>query len=209
MSKVLEDLTARYPALSGSVPGVEMLCNWLIEAYTNGGKLLIGGNGGSCADAEHIAGELLKSFKLSRPLPEAEKRQLAAYGCEGEILARDLEQGLPCLTLNSHIGFLTAFGNDVDPQLAFAQQLYAQAKPGDVFLGISTSGNSRNVYYALLVARLKGLKTALLTGDGCGRCESVADLVITVPAHDPYLVQEYHLPLYHAMCMIVEEHFYG
>ena len=209
MSKILDDLKERYPALAPSVPEVAKLCDWVIEAYAAGGKLLLAGNGGSCADVEHIAGELLKSFKIRRPLPEAEKLQLATCGGEGEALARHLEQGLPCLTLNSHIGFLTAFGNDVDPQLAFAQQLYAQAKAGDVFLGISTSGNSKSIYYALLVARLKGVKSVLLTGDGNGRCEAVADLVVTVPAHDPYLVQEYHLPIYHAMCMVVEEHFYG
>ena len=209
MSAITDSLIERYPALSGARQSIETLCQWLMETYANGNRLLVAGNGGSCADAEHIAGELLKSFKYHRPIDPVDQDILRSFGEEGIILADNLEDGLPCIALNSHIGFVTAFCNDVDPNLFYAQQLYAQARKGDLFLGISTSGNAKNIYYAMLAARVKGVRSVLLTGNKHGKCEKLAELVVSVPAGEPYLVQEYHLPIYHAMCALVEEHFYG
>ncbi len=210
MNHIFDDLIIRYPALTGVRESAEAATQMIIAAYEQQKKLLLAGNGGSCADAEHIAGELLKSFKIRRHIPAEEAALFAAnFGSEGERLAAHLEPGLPCLTLNSHVGFLTAFSNDISADYAFAQQLYSQGRPGDVLLAISTSGNSSNIYQAMMTANMRGVKTILLTGNGHGRCENCADIVIAVPAIDPFQVQEFHLPVYHAICLAIEEHFYG
>lgn len=210
MSLIIDDLIVRYPQLTEAKGQIEACCELLINAFSAGNRLIVAGNGGSCSDAEHIAGELLKSFKIRRKMSTDEAEKFSAqFGEAGDFLAQQLEPALPCLTLNSHIGFITAFGNDASSECAYAQQLYAQAQKGDIFLGLTTSGNAKNIYYAMMVARMRGVPTVLLTGNGHGICQPLADLIISVPACDPYLVQELHLPIYHTICMVIEEHFYG
>ncbi|MDD4816904.1 MAG: SIS domain-containing protein [Victivallaceae bacterium] len=210
MNKIIDDLIVRYPVLTECRAQICELTARIISVYENGGRLFVAGNGGSCADADHIAGELLKSFRLRRHVDADERGLLVAeFGADGEKLASVLEPALPCVALHSQIGFVTAFWNDVGADYVYAQQLYAQSRPGDMFIGISTSGGSVNIRYALMAAKLRMVNTALLTGNRHGVCEKYAELAVTVPASEPYLVQEFHLPIYHAVCLAVEEHFYG
>ena len=205
----IDILIQRYPALAPVRDAVAEAIDTLIEVYRNGGKLLVGGNGGSCADAEHIAGELLKGFLSKRPLSETEKQAFSAFGSEGKQLGECLQKGLPCVVLSAHTGFLTAFGNDVNFEYAYAQQLFAQGRAGDAVIGITCSGNAANIYHAFIAAKATGIKTILLTGAGNGRCRALADIVIAVPETEVYKIQELHLPVYHLLCMAVEEAIYG
>ena len=209
MEKVLEDLIRRYPALAPVRPVLGAAIGRITGALENGGTLFVCGNGGSGSDAEHIAGEFLKGFLSRREMPAADRERLAAaFGPDGVRLGERLQRGLRCQSLLSHPGFLTAFCNDVDPALIYAQQLYALGRRGDLLLGISTSGNAENVRQAFLTARFLGIGTILLTGARPGRCVPVADLVLAAPETETYRVQELHLPLYHALCMAVERHFF-
>ena len=168
------------------------------------------GNGGSGADADHICGELLKGFKSRRELEAGEKAAFGSrFGEDGEKLANSLQRGLRAVSLLSHPALLSAFANDVDPDLVYAQQLYALGRPGDMFLGISTGGNAVNIRYAMMAARVKGIGTVLLTGNRHGSCEKFADLVVAVPESETYLVQEMHLAIYHTVCLEVEETIFG
>ena len=200
----------RYPTL---VPIKEDILNTytiLEECYKNGGKLLIAGNGGSAADAEHIVGELMKKFKISRPVPEtlAEKLEIIDPVI-GKQLANDLEQGLMAIPLVAHEALTTAYLNDVGSLSVYAQQLYGYGRPGDVFLGISTSGNSQNILYATVLAKAIGMKTIGLTGRAGGNMSKLADITIRVPADETYMIQELHLPVYHCLCLMLEEYFFG
>jgi D-sedoheptulose 7-phosphate isomerase len=181
----------------------------IAESYAAGGKLLLCGNGGSACDCEHIAGELMKSFLLPRPPAEAEKDVLAELGEEGEKLARKLQRGLPALVLSGLTGLSTAFANDVDPELCYAQQAFVYARENDVLLALSTSGNARNVRFAALAAKARGAKAIALTGEGGGALAGVCDLLIGVPRRETYRVQELHLAVYHCLCMMLEAHFFG
>ena len=172
--------------------------NLITESFSNGGKLLLCGNGGSCADCEHIAGEMVKQFAKERPLSSEIVEKL------GPELSSELHGGLPALSLPSMIGFQTAFNNDNNPEFAFAQQVVAFGKPDDVLWGISTSGNSKNVLHAVKTAKALGLKTIGLTGENGGKLDQVADIAIKVPADDVARIQELHLPIYHAICGFVE-----
>lgn len=177
----------------------------IVSTYREGGKLLVCGNGGSCADSEHIVGELMKGFMLRRPLsPELRERLAARFGPEGERIGKGLQCALPAISLGSHTSLLTAFSNDVDPQLAFAQQVLGYGRPGDLLIGLSTSGNSLNVCYALMTARVLGLATLVLTGEGGGRAAGLADRVLAVPDNRTFRVQEHHLALYHLLCAAAE-----
>ena len=180
------------------------------ECYEHDGKLLIAGNGGSAADSEHIAGELMKGFKSPRPVPqEFAKRLKAVDPVRGEELARNLERGLTALPLVAHEALSTAYINDVDSLGVFAQQLYGFGRPGDVFLGISTSGNSKNVMSATVVARALGIKVIGLTGAKGGELANVADVAVKVPQTETYMIQELHLPVYHCWCLMLEDKFFG
>lgn len=210
VQKHLELFCERYPTL---VPIKEDILNTytiLEECYKNGGKLLIAGNGGSAADAEHIVGELMKKFKISRPVPEtlAEKLEIIDPVI-GKQLANDLEQGLMAIPLVAHEALTTAYLNDVGSLSVYAQQLYGYGRPGDVFLGISTSGNSQNILYATVLAKAIGMKTIGLTGRAGGNMSKLADITIRVPADETYMIQELHLPVYHCLCLILEEYFFG
>ena len=166
--------------------------------------------GGSAADAEHIVGELMKKFKISRPVPEtlAEKLEIIDPVI-GKQLANDLEQGLMAIPLVAHEALTTAYLNDVGSLSVYAQQLYGYGRPGDVFLGISTSGNSQNILYATVLAKAIGMKTIGLTGRAGGNMSKLADITIRVPADETYMIQELHLPVYHCLCLMLEEYFFG
>ncbi len=182
----------------------------LADAVAKGGKILVCGNGGSAADAEHMVGELMKGFYLSRPLSVEQVAGLerAAPG-EGEILARGLQQGIPAVSLVSPVGLITAIANDTDPCMIFAQQVVGLGRPGDVLVALSTSGNSRNVVAAAKVARAFGLTVLALTGRGGGALAPLAHVAIQVPADSVAAIQELHLPVYHWLCAELEEMFFG
>lgn len=210
IQKHINLLVQRYPVLETCVEDIEKAYRILEECYTHDGKLLIAGNGGSAADSEHIAGELMKRFKTPRPVPAdfAEKLQ-EVDSVRGPELAKNLERGLMAIPLVAHEALSTAYINDVDGLGVFAQQLYGFGRPGDVFLGISTSGNSKNIMSATVVARALGLKVIGLTGAKGGELASVANVAIRVPETETFMIQELHLPVYHCLCLMLEERFFG
>ncbi len=205
----LESLVRKYPALAGCRNDIAAARDLLIRAYEAGHKLLLCGNGGSAADCEHIAGELLKGFERPRPLAEEVRGRLAAQGPDGESLAEKLQQALPAISLCGHASFATAFANDVDPALVFAQLVSALGRPGDVLLAISTSGEARNVMLAARAANALGLAAIVLAGRGGGGLAPLCDVVIDVPGESTAEVQELHVPVYHTLCRALEAHFFG
>jgi len=208
-SEISKKVANRLPELKNSLEKAELLADAMVGCFRNNGTFFVAGNGGSGADAEHICGELLKGFLRKRPLAAADQQQFQQlFGEDGAKTAAQLQGGLKAVSLLSHPALTSAFGNDVNPLLAFAQQLWALGNKGDVFLAISTSGNAENLRLALMAARVKGIKTALLTGNRHGICEKYADIVIDVPEKETYLIQEYHLPVYHAVCQMVEAQFW-
>ncbi len=207
---MLKNLIERYPVLECVRGDIEQVYEILVDCYANGGKLLVAGNGGSAADAEHIVGELMKGFVKKRPVDAAMREALMAVDAErGAALAASLEGGLPAINVMGHMSLTTAFGNDKDPLAAAAQQVYAYGKPGDVFLGISTSGNAENVMYAAVAAKAKGLKVLGLLGKDGGKLAKIADAAIIIPEKETYKIQELHLPVYHTLCLMLEDHFYA
>lgn len=205
-----DTLVKRYPKLEKIVDNITEAYLVLEECYENGGKLLVAGNGGSAADAEHIAGELMKRFRRPRPVPDEFARKLREVDpVRGELLAENLECALMAVPLVAHEALTTAYINDVDGLGVFAQQLYGFGRQGDVFLGISTSGNSENVINAAVVARAVGIKTIGLTGADGGVLAEMADVAVKVPETETYMVQELHLPVYHCWCLMLEERFFG
>lgn len=210
MKKHIDFLINRYPELEVCRESIWDAYKILEECYLHDGKLLIAGNGGSAADAEHIAGELMKRFKIARPIPEDLAIRLKKVDqVRGEELAKNLERGLMAIPLVAHEALSTAYINDVDGLGVFAQQLYGFGRKGDVFLGISTSGNSKNIMSATVVARALGIKVIGLTGIHGGELATVADVVIKVPQIETYMIQELHLPIYHCLCLMLEEKFFG
>lgn len=204
-SEILTELITRYPVLAGSREDIQAACRMLEESFTSGHKLLIVGNGGSAADADHISGELTKSFRFKRRIPYSLRENLiSSYGEEGKNLASNLEGGLPVIPLTTFNASLTAFANDTCPQASFAQLVNALGTPGDVFLGITTSGNSENIVLALMLAKAKGIHSVALTGAKGGKCVGLADICIRVPENETFKVQELHLPVYHALCAMIE-----
>ena len=206
----LDNLIIRHPELKDIYSDIMEAYYTLEDCFENNGKLLIAGNGGSASDSEHFSGELLKSFKMPRPLDCVLKNKLQSASSEyGMDIASKLEKGLPAISLTSNVAFSTAFSNDVDASYVFAQQVLTYGQKQDVFLGISTSGNSRNVVMATITAKAQGLRTIALTGNGGGELEKYADVIIAVPEKETYLVQELHIAVYHCLCMMLEKHFFG
>ncbi len=197
----LTHLIKRYPALAQIRGAIEQAYRLLEECYEKGGKLLVCGNGGSAADSDHIVGELMKGFYKQRMLPEEERKR---FGEQGE----KLQGALPAIALTQHGALSTAFLNDVDPAMVFAQQVYGYGQGGDVFLGLSTSGNSANVVLAAKVAAAKGMKVITMTGRNGGKLKELSDVCMIVPAQVTADIQEYHLPVYHTLCAMLEEHFF-
>lgn len=210
IQKHLDTLIERYPALSYCAEDIEKAYRILEECYEGDHKLLIAGNGGSAADSEHMAGELMKRFETPRPVPPEFSKKLVEIDSErGPGLAKNLERGLMAIPLVAHEALTTAYINDVDGLGVFAQQLYGFGRPGDVFLGISTSGNSKNVMSATVVARALGIKVIGLTGEAGGELAKVANVAIRVPETRTYKIQELHLPVYHCLCLMLEDRFFG
>ena len=196
-------LAERYPSLESARNDIVAAYLLLEESYKNGGKLLVAGNGGSAADAEHIVGELMKGFKLPRK-PEADfAEKLVEENQElGSVLAENLQGALPAIALDGHPALSTAYMNDCEPLLCFAQQVNGYGKSGDVFLGISTSGNSKNVLYAATTAHAKGMKVIGLTGAKDSKLKDMSDVCIKAPQTETYMIQELHLPIYHCLYII-------
>lgn len=203
-------LMERYPSLESAKNDIVSAYLLLEESYKNGGKLLVAGNGGSAADAEHIVGELMKGFKLPRK-PEADfAEKLVEENQElGSVLAENLQGALPAIALDGHPALSTAYMNDCEPLLCFAQQVNGYGKSGDVFLGISTSGNSKNVLYAATTAHAKGMKVIGLTGAKDSKLKDMSDVCIKAPQTETYMIQELHLPIYHCLCLMLEDNFFA
>lgn len=210
LMKYINLLVERYPSLDFVKDDIVAAYLLMEEAYENGGKLLVAGNGGSAADAEHIVGELMKGFKLSRKLEAGFVEQLVAENVElGGILAENLQRALPAIALDGHPALSTAYMNDCEPLLCFAQQINGYGKPGDVFLGISTSGNSKNILFAATTAHAKGMKVIGLTGAKDSRLMNMSDVCIKAPQTETYMIQELHLPIYHCLCLMLEDKFFA
>ena len=210
MENHLDVLIRRYPQLEICREDIKKAFFLLETAYQSGRKLLVCGNGGSASDSEHIVGELMKEFKLKRKVYSDHAAVLKKIDPElGQTLAEHLQGALPAISLTGHSSLQTAYVNDAVPELVFAQQVNGYGKPGDVFLGISTSGNSKNVLYAAVNAKAKGLKVIGLTGAKENKLMKYTDVCIRVPENETFKIQELHLPVYHCLCMMLEDHFFG
>ncbi len=208
--RTFAELISRYPALKSSQKDILMAFECLKNAYASGKKLMVCGNGGSCADSEHITGELMKGFKLDRKPEGEDRKKLLLCPAHGEYFAKNLQGALRTIALTSSSVMFSAFCNDVDPDLAFAQQVYGYADEGDVLLGISTSGKAKNVNYALELAGALGVTRIGLTKRGAFKeMTSHCDIIIAVDASETYSVQELHLPVYHCLCAMLEDEFFS
>lgn len=205
LSKLLE----RYPRLKDTMPNIELAIKAIIETYKNNGKVLLAGNGGSASDCEHMAGELMKSFVRKRKIDKKLTNKLIEIDPQnGEYIANTLERPLKAVALTSHPSLTTAYSNDRDPYLVFAQQLLGFGNSGDVFIGFSTSGNSKNILYTTTLAKAMGITIIAMTGENGGKLALESDIVIKAPSNETYRIQEYHLPIYHTICMEVEKYFF-
>ena len=209
LTRHIELLISRYPVLEESKQDIEKAYSVLEKCYETKHKVLIAGNGGSAADAEHIVGELMKGFKLPRKPDMGFASKLIEKDEElGRVLAENLQGALPAIALDGHAALSTAYMNDCEPLLCFAQQVNGYGGEGDVFFGISTSGNSKNVLYAAVTARAKGMKVIGLTGAKTSKLEQMSDVCIKVPQTETYMIQELHLPVYHCLCLMLEDRFF-
>lgn len=203
--KFIKDFFARHTDLLPLQEQILEACDMVKTAFQNGNKLLLCGNGGSCADCDHIAGEFLKGFLLKRPINEELKNVMAKkYGEWGAEIAEKLQEGLPTISLVTHSAAISAFENDVDPELIYAQQVLAYGKPGDVLIGISTSGGAKNVAAAVMTANSIGVHTIGLTGKDGGLLAQLTDIALIIPKSETYRIQEDHLAVYHLLCAVVE-----
>lgn len=210
MNRHLQRLISRYPELQACVSDIEEAYRVMEFSFKSGGKLLVCGNGGSAADSDHIVGELMKGFMLKRPVPQEFRSRLAETDVsQADYIADRLQGALPAISLVSHAALYSAFANDVAADLAFAQGVYGYGRPGDIVLGLSTSGNSANVLHAIRTAKALGLKTIGFTGETGGRMKDFCDVTIRVPYELTPDIQERHLPIYHALCIMLEEEFFG
>mgnify|MGYP002961254453 CR=1 FL=1 len=208
--KHIDLLMERYPVLECCKNDIIDAFDLLGDTFSKEGKMLICGNGGSAADAEHIVGELMKGFRYSRKLLSTEVDNLQKIDIEmGKVLAENLQSALPAIALDGHPALSTAYMNDCEPLLCFAQQVNGLGRQGDVLFGISTSGNSKNVLYAAVTAKSKGMKVVGLTGAKDSKLSALADVCIRVSETETYMVQELHLPIYHCWCLMLEDKFFG
>lgn len=210
LEKHIELLISRYPRLV--ISKLDLINAYLIfeECYLKGGKLLVTGNGGSAADSEHIVGELMKAFVNPRRLDDEYARALVETDLVlGKVLSENLQGALPAIALDGHLALSTAYMNDCEPLLCFSQQINGFGNAGDVFWGISTSGNSKNILFAAVAAKAKGMKVVGLTGLKESRLSQLADVCIRVPETETYMIQELHLPVYHTLCLMLEDKFFG
>lgn len=206
---MLNKLLSRYPQIECCKEDIEKSVDMIIDCYKNDGKLILCGNGGSCADCDHIVGELMKGFLKLRPLSEEQKLKMKS-NCDlvdDELLSK-LQGGLPAISLPSITALNSAFCNDVDHELVYAQPLMSLANKNDILIGISTSGNSKNVFGAVKVAKALDIKIIGLTGQTGGKIKGAADVCICVPETETFKIQELHLPIYHYICAAIEEYFF-
>ncbi len=194
------ELIERYPQLKVCEESIKAALEMIIDAYERGGKVLLCGNGGSAADCEHIAGELLKGFMSKREVTDSRIPAELRQGLQG---------ALPAISLVSQSGILTAFANDVDPEMMYAQLVYGYAAENDLLIALSTSGNSKNTLNAVKVAKALGIKVLSMTGKKDSLMSSLSDVTIKVPECETYKVQELHLPVYHYLCAETEKHFFN
>lgn len=204
----ISELISRYPILSNLEEQLKQSAEQLIHCYNTGHKVMVCGNGGSAADALHIVGELMKAFVCKRELSEEWQTKFSELP-DGEYISRNLQMAFPAISLVNEAGLLTAYANDVAPDMNFAQQVFGQGNAGDVLIAISTSGNSENVLYAAEVARAKSIHVIALTGKSGGKLKDYTNLLINVPESETFKIQELHLPVYHALCLAVEAEFYS
>ena len=203
---ILEELINRYTHLKHLQMTVLNTVEAIVKTFRNRGKVLVCGNGGSCSDADHIVGELMKSFEGQRPTEKSLQEKLKELSPErGKLLAEKLQQGLPAISLTAHNALITAITNDIGGEMIFAQQVTGLGNKGDILIGLSTTGNSQNVIDAMIVAKAKGLTTIGFTGESGGKMKEWCDILINVPETRTVYVQELHLPVYHAICMMVEK----
>ncbi len=207
--KVLENLLSRYSQLLPCKEEIIKAYNILVQSFEQRGKLLVCGNGGSQADSDHIVGELMKGFMLKRPIENGFRSSLESLFDEGKYLSANLQQALPAISLGNHIALSTAFGNDIASDMVFAQQVYGYAQENDVLLCLSTSGNSINVINAVKVARAIDIKTIGISGRDGGKLKQHCDCLILIPETETFLIQELTLPVYHAICAMLEYHFFS
>ncbi len=208
----VNDLIKRYPVLESCKESILEAYKILEKSYESGHKLLIAGNGGSCSDSEHIVGELMKGFISKRPLNDDIKKKMCDIDPQiGKELGDKLQAGLPAIALDNHQALNTAFTNDVENGglLAYAQQVMGYGNEGDVFLAITTSGNSKNIINACVAAKAKGMKIIGLTGKNGGLLKNIADVTIIAPSNETFMIQELHLPIYHCLCLMLENHFFN
>lgn len=205
----ITNLVLRYECLGDQKDNILNAVQILIDSFNSNGKLLLCGNGGSAADCNHIVGILMKSFKKKRVIDSSLKRKLKNIDvASGEYLSHTLQQGLPSISLSAHTGYMTAFSNDSSAMAVFANQVLTYGVKGDVLWCLSTSGESKNVIMSAMVAKAKGLKVIALVGKNTCELEKYADITIHAPAVEKYEVQEYHLPIYNAICLALEEEFF-
>jgi D-sedoheptulose 7-phosphate isomerase len=205
---MIDELYMRHPVLGVCDNDIVETVGLLTRTFVVGGKLLTAGNGGSAADAQHIVGELMKGFALPRRLTETDEQKFA-NAPNRQVLMSELQKTLPAISLVGETALMTAFANDKAPEFAFAQQVYGLGRPGDVFFGISTSGNSLNILYASQTAKAVGMSVVGLAGENGGKLRELCDVCITVPETETYKIQELHLPVYHTMCLALENEFFG
>jgi D-sedoheptulose 7-phosphate isomerase len=210
IKELLEELVSRYPILAVCKEEINYVYNALADCFEAGGRLYICGNGGSAADALHIVGELMKSFVQQRSLDKQFNYNIRKlFPFEAENIIANLQGALPAYQLVENTAFSTAYANDLDDSYIFAQQVYGYVRQRDVVLGISTSGNSKNVVMALAVAKALDAKTIGLTGQSGGELLTICDHCICVPEVETYKIQELHLPVYHTLCLMLEEYFFN
>lgn len=203
-NEIFETLYSTYPTLVPCRSDIEKVYNILLECACAKATVLVCGNGGSAADSEHIVGELMKGFNLKRPLTSEEKALFTEVS-DGEEIAEKLQRGIRAISLVSQSGLITAFSNDIDSELIFAQQVFAYAqKKEDVLIALSTSGNSKNVVKAASTAKAVGIRSIAITGEKDSKLSVVSDITVKLPAHTPFEVQELTLPVYHALCAAIE-----
>lgn len=205
----MQELLDRYPILKECKCHIEKAIDIIETTYFSGGKVMLCGNGGSCADCDHIVGELMKGFRLKRSLADFEKAVLESMGKEGNELAQQLQKAVPAISLAAQPGINSAFCNDVNSKMAYAQLAFGYGKEEDCLICLSTSGNSENIVYAALAAKAKGIKTIALTGAKSSRLSEICDVTVKVPEAETYKVQELHLPICHYICAKVEEDLFG
>ena len=207
MNNMRTELLVRYPCLEVVIDSIDAAAQMMVDTYKNGGTVLVCGNGGSCADSDHIVGELMKGFLSLRPMSEEQKSRMSDI-LDEDILSK-LQRGIPAISLPSQSAVISAYANDVDPELVYAQLVFGYGKKQDMLIGLSTSGNSKNVVAAAKVARAMGIKTLALTGARASRLSELCDVTVKAPEIETFKVQELHLPIYHYLCAYVEKYLVG